>query len=197
MCPQNRFYKIVLSSLKHHSPKQQTIQISINSRMDKQMVVYPCNEKLPSNNMRQAPKAHANVDGNQNPPSERSQHACSKTLCCCRFSCSVVSNSLQPRGLQPARLLCPWDFPGKNTGVAVRLYPNEFPEQEKIIQVVIEIGRVISSLESVLGITGQVWETTFSLKEIFHISMGIWATGAHAPIKAAGTACSVSVHCMV
>ena len=41
--------------------------------MDKQMVVYPCSEKLPSNNMRQAPKAHANVDGNQNPPSERSQ----------------------------------------------------------------------------------------------------------------------------
>ena len=24
---------------------------------------------------------------------------------------------LRPHGLQPARLLCPWDFPGKNTGV--------------------------------------------------------------------------------
>ena len=24
---------------------------------------------------------------------------------------------LQPSGLQPARLPCPWDFPGKNTGV--------------------------------------------------------------------------------
>ena len=31
------------------------------------------------------------------------------------LSCSDVSDSLQP--LQPARLLCPWDFPGKNTGV--------------------------------------------------------------------------------
>ena len=30
---------------------------------------------------------------------------------------SVVSDSLQPHGLQPARLLCPWDSPGKNTGV--------------------------------------------------------------------------------
>ena len=29
----------------------------------------------------------------------------------------VVSDSLQPRGLQPTRLLCPWDFPGKSTGV--------------------------------------------------------------------------------
>ncbi|XDA81318.1 hypothetical protein R6Z07M_011258 [Ovis aries] len=31
-------------------------------------------------------------------------------------SCSVLSASLRPHGLQPARRLCPWDFPGKNTG---------------------------------------------------------------------------------
>ena len=30
---------------------------------------------------------------------------------------SVVSNSLQPHGLWPARLLCPWNSPGKNTRV--------------------------------------------------------------------------------
>ena len=30
---------------------------------------------------------------------------------------SVMSNSLRPHGLQPARLLCPWDSPGTNTGV--------------------------------------------------------------------------------
>ena len=34
-----------------------------------------------------------------------------------KWSCSVVSDSLQPHGLQPTRLLCPWDFPGKSTGV--------------------------------------------------------------------------------
>ena len=28
-----------------------------------------------------------------------------------------MSDSLRPHGLQPKRLLCPWDFPGKNTGV--------------------------------------------------------------------------------
>ena len=28
----------------------------------------------------------------------------------------VMSKSLRPRGLQPARLLCPWDSPGKDTG---------------------------------------------------------------------------------
>ena len=32
------------------------------------------------------------------------------------FSHSAAS-PVQPHGLQPARLLCPWDFPGKNTGV--------------------------------------------------------------------------------
>ena len=30
---------------------------------------------------------------------------------------SVMSNSLQPYGLRPARLLCPWTLPGKNTGL--------------------------------------------------------------------------------
>ena len=31
---------------------------------------------------------------------------------------SVESNSLRPYGLLPARLLCPWNFPGKNIGVS-------------------------------------------------------------------------------
>ena len=33
------------------------------------------------------------------------------------WSRSVVSNSWRPHGLQPTRLLRPWDFPGKSTGV--------------------------------------------------------------------------------
>ena len=32
-------------------------------------------------------------------------------------SCSVMSDSLSPYGLQPTSLLCPWNFPGKNIGV--------------------------------------------------------------------------------
>ena len=35
----------------------------------------------------------------------------------CMLSSLVVSNPLWPHVLQPTRLLCPWDFPGKNTGV--------------------------------------------------------------------------------
>jgi len=34
-----------------------------------------------------------------------------------KWSRSVMSDSSQPHGLQPTRLLCPWDFPGKSTGV--------------------------------------------------------------------------------
>ena len=33
---------------------------------------------------------------------------------------TVVSEVLRPHGLEPTRLLCPWDFPGKNTGVGCR-----------------------------------------------------------------------------
>ena len=36
---------------------------------------------------------------------------------CERISCSVVSNSLRSHGLYPTRLLCPWNSPGRNTGV--------------------------------------------------------------------------------
>ena len=34
-----------------------------------------------------------------------------------KWSCSVVCDSPRPHGLQPTRLLHPWDFPGKSTGV--------------------------------------------------------------------------------
>ena len=34
-----------------------------------------------------------------------------------KWSRSVVSDSSRSHGLQPTRLLCPWDFPGKSTGV--------------------------------------------------------------------------------
>ena len=33
---------------------------------------------------------------------------------------SVVSDSSRPHGLQPTRLLRPWDFPGKSTGVGAQ-----------------------------------------------------------------------------
>ena len=38
-----------------------------------------------------------------------------------KWSRSVVSDSLRPHGLQPTRLLRPWDFPGKGAGVGYHL----------------------------------------------------------------------------
>ena len=43
-------------------------------------------------------------------------------LCACRLSSPVVSDSLQPPGLQSIRFLCPWDFLGKNTGVGCHFF---------------------------------------------------------------------------
>ena len=53
-----------------------------------------------------------------------------KSLCAV-LSCSVVSDSLQPHGLEPARLLCPWEYsPGKNTRVGCHaLLQGIFPTQ--------------------------------------------------------------------
>ena len=46
------------------------------------------------------------------------------------ISSSVVSNSLRPHGLQPARLLCQWDSSGKNTRVGCHdLLQGIFPTQ--------------------------------------------------------------------
>ena len=47
-----------------------------------------------------------------------------------KWSRSVVSDSVRPQGLQAARLLCPWNSPGKNTrGGCHTLLQGIFPTQ--------------------------------------------------------------------
>ena len=54
----------------------------------------------------------------------------SSFLCITIVSHSVMSDSLRPHGLYPARVLCPWDSPGKNTRVGCRaLLQGIFPTQ--------------------------------------------------------------------
>ena len=56
-------------------------------------------------------------------------------VCVCVYACThthVLSRVLliATHGLQPSRLLCPWDFTGKNTGVACQfLLQGIFPTQ--------------------------------------------------------------------
>ena len=35
---------------------------------------------------------------------------------CCCVLCQLCRTLCDPHGLQPATLLCPWNFPGKNPG---------------------------------------------------------------------------------
>ena len=45
--------------------------------------------------------------------------------CFCYIYGVLVTQScptLRPHGLQPTRLLCPWDFPGKDTGVGSHFF---------------------------------------------------------------------------
>ena len=54
--------------------------------------------------------------GVQGPPRYSRSLSSSRSGYACMLSRSVMSDSLQPCGLWPARLLCPWNFPGKDTG---------------------------------------------------------------------------------
>ena len=52
-------------------------------------------------------------------------------LCAC-VSHQVTSNSLRPYGLQLARLLCPWNSPGKNTSGLPFPSPGYIPDDPRI-----------------------------------------------------------------
>ena len=72
----------------------------------------------------ESPERNPNEEEALNEPEQMSLvHAC-------ELSHSVVSASLQSHGLQPARILCPWDSPGRNTGVGCHfLLQGIFPTQ--------------------------------------------------------------------
>ena len=72
------------------------------------------------------PSAHAPSLGNDH----LTFHLCEFGYFACMLSRSVMSNSLWPHGLWPARHLCPWDSPGKNTGLGCHfLLQGIFPTQ--------------------------------------------------------------------
>ena len=51
-----------------------------------------------------------------------------------KWSRSVVPDPQRPHGLQPTRLLRPWDFPGKSTGVRCHCLLRLFPTTMQLIQ---------------------------------------------------------------
>ena len=82
--------------------------------------------------------------------------------CGCVPSHTVVFASLRPHGWQPARLLCPWDFPGRNTGVGYHFIlqgglPNARDQTEDF-----HIGRQILFPLNHLGSPTSMREVAFS-----------------------------------
>ena len=76
-----------------------------------------------------------------------------------KWSHSVVSDSLRPHGLQPTRLLHPWDFPGKSTGVGWHclLHPHT-----DLVHILIYTKYLIFSVANVDGIVSwgmSMWST--------------------------------------
>ena len=52
------------------------------------------------------------------------------SMCVCSVT-SVISDSLRPHGLWSTRLLCPWDSPGKNTGVGCHASRRPFQPRDQ------------------------------------------------------------------
>ena len=77
--------------------------------------------------------------------------------------CSAMSDSLWPHGLQPTRLLYPWDFPGKNRRVGCNfLLQGIFPTQGSNLHLLCLLhwqvdslslppGKLVEAVEVILG----------------------------------------------
>ena len=66
--------------------------------------------------------------GTKNEQGPRTTVQVAKDCGCCCFAKSGPT-LLQPHGLKPARLLCPWGSPGKQTGVGCYFFQGTFPTQ--------------------------------------------------------------------
>ena len=80
---------------------------------------------------------------------------------CENVSCLVMSDSLHPHRLEPTRLLCAWNSPGKNTGLVVISLSRESSQHRDWTQVSCIAGRFCT-----------IWATPlvsiFSLYYIFY-----------------------------
>ena len=98
-----------------------------------------------------------------------------------------MSNSLQPYGLEPAWLLCPWDFPGKNTGVGCHfLLQGIFPTQ----------GWNLSLLQWQAEPLGKPYEGVI-VSELYDILIVMMVSQIHTSVKTQAERCSMgTVNCI-
>ena len=101
-----------------------------------------------------------------------------------KWSRSVVSDCLKPHGLQAPRLLRPWDFPGKSTGVGCHclLWP------QTLVHVKVHLGRNFSQdpdNTSVDKINLSVWTScpqSRSQGQPLHSHSALWHWGVSSPL---------------
>ena len=76
------------------------------------------------------------------------------------ISVTLAMSSLPPHGLEPIRLLCPWDSPGRNTGLGCHaflqgIFPDPGTETRSLVS---------SALAGGLFTTSTTWETPYTCK---------------------------------
>ena len=64
-----------------------------------------------------------------------------------RWSHSVVSNCKRPHGLQPTRLLHPWDFPGKSTGVGCHCLLQRYHYSLIVFPFLIKLNKLLYAIQ--------------------------------------------------
>ena len=70
--------------------------------------------------------------------------SCSKVYIVVKLCACLFMLTLWPYGLQPARLLCPWSFPGKSTGAGCHfLLQGVFPTQGSNLHLLLHLLRVL------------------------------------------------------
>ena len=100
-----------------------------------------------------------------------------KFCCCCLVN--KLYPTLQPHGLESTKLLCPWDFPGKNTGVGCHfLLQGLFLTQGSNPRLLQMSSVPLSHQGSVNGSlpcywTGQDW-CGFQCPQAFAVESGFW-----------------------
>ena len=81
--------------------------------------------------------------------------------CCCCWVASVLSHSVRPHRRQPSRLLCPWDSPGKNTGVVCHFLLQSVTQQAKAFLYLLP--------KKVYVVQEEIIVLLFKLKPLYHL----------------------------
>ena len=87
-------------------------------------------------------------------------------------ACSVESDFLHLHGLKPTRLICPWDYPGKNTAVGCHfLLPGDLPNPGIKPSSPALAGRFFTNEPP-----GKPYSQVYALRHVPTNKSGAWAT---------------------